>query len=64
MPQRVIKVILPKIQGNRALELLGDQEDLIYWLEESTGNNFVASALLDSGRSEEVMDLLEKKFII
>ena len=62
MPQRVIKVILPESHGKEALELLEAQENLSFWLEESSGGNFVASALTDSGRSEAIMDLFEKRF--
>ena len=62
MPQRVIKIILPENNGEQALELLENQDDLVFWKEESSGGNFVASALTDSGRSETIMDLFEKKF--
>jgi len=62
MPQRVIKIILPERHGKDALELLETQDNLGFWLEESSGGNFVASALTDSGRSEVVMDLFEKRF--
>ena len=62
MPQRVIKIILPENHGEQALELLEHQDNLIFWLEESSGSNFVASALTDSGRSETIMDLFEKIF--
>lgn len=62
MPQRVIKIILPENQRKNALELLEGQENLSFWLEESSGVNFVASVLTDSGRSETIMDLFEKRF--
>ena len=62
MPQRVIKIILPENHGKQALKLLESQENLSFWLEESTGGNFVASALTDSGRSETIMDIFEKRF--
>jgi uncharacterized hydrophobic protein (TIGR00341 family) len=62
MPQRVIKIILPGSHGKAALDLLGGQDKLVYWQEESSETNFVASALTDSGRSEAVMDLFEKQF--
>jgi uncharacterized hydrophobic protein (TIGR00341 family) len=62
MPQRVIKIILPENHEEQALELLEHQDNLIFWLEESSGSNFVASALTDSGRSETIMDLFEKIF--
>jgi uncharacterized hydrophobic protein (TIGR00341 family) len=62
MPQRVIKIILPGEQGEKALELLKGQDNLVFWQEESSGANFVASALTDSGRSEPIMDLFEKRF--
>lgn len=62
MPQRVIKIILPESHGKDALKLLEEQDNLSFWLEESSGGNFVASALTDSGRSEVVMDLFEKRF--
>jgi len=62
MPQRVIKIILPENQRKNALELLEGQENLSFWLEESSGVNFVASVLIDSGRSETIMDLFEKRF--
>jgi uncharacterized hydrophobic protein (TIGR00341 family) len=62
MPQRAIKIILPENYGKQALKLLESQKNLIFWLEESSGGNFVASALTDSGRSETIMDLFEKRF--
>ena len=62
MPQRVIKIILPENHGKQALELLERQDNLSFWLEESSGGNFVASALTDSERSEIIMDLFEKRF--
>jgi uncharacterized hydrophobic protein (TIGR00341 family) len=62
MPQRVIKIILPGKYEKEALELLGSQDNLIFWQEESSGANFVASALTDSGNSEPIMDLFEKHF--
>jgi hypothetical protein len=55
MPQRVIKMILPENMGKQALEMLEGQENLSFWLEESSGGIFVASALTDSGRSEEIL---------
>lgn len=62
MPQRVIKIILPENQRKNALELLEGLENLSFWLEESSGVNFVASVLINSGRSETIMDLFEKRF--
>jgi uncharacterized hydrophobic protein (TIGR00341 family) len=62
MPQRVIKIILPEKHGREALNLLESQGNLIFWQEESSGPNFVASALTDSGHSEALMDLFEKQF--
>jgi uncharacterized hydrophobic protein (TIGR00341 family) len=62
MPQRLIKIILPKDHAKRALELLERQDDLIFWQEESSDANFVASALTDSGHSESIMDLFERAF--
>ncbi|MEJ2199631.1 MAG: TIGR00341 family protein [Desulfuromonadaceae bacterium] len=62
MPQRVIKIILPGEHEKAALELLGSQEKLIFWQEESSGSHFVASVLTDSEQSEPIMDLFEKQF--
>lgn len=62
MPQRVIKIILPGEHGKEALELLESQDKLIFWQEELSGSNFVASALTDLGNSETLMDLFEKQF--
>ena len=62
MPQRVIKIILPEDEGKQALDMLEAQENLSFWLEESSGENFVVSALTDSERSETIMDLFEKRF--
>ena len=62
MPQRVIKIILPEKHSKEALKLLGSQDNLIFWQEESSGSNFVASALTDLGNSETLMDLFEKQF--
>ena len=62
MTQRVIKIILPEQHEKKAMELLGSQDNLIFWQEESSGTNFVASALTDLGHSEKLMDLFEKQF--
>jgi uncharacterized hydrophobic protein (TIGR00341 family) len=62
MPQRVIKIILPGEHGKEALEVLGSQDNLVFWQEESSGANFVASVLTDSGNSEAIMDLFERRF--
>ena len=62
MAQRVIKIILPENLGGEALELLEGQEGLRFWQEESSGGNFVASALTESGLSETVMDTFERRF--
>jgi len=63
MPQRVIKIILPETHGKQVITLLKSFENLIFWQEESSDGNFVASALTDSGRSESIMDLFEQKFV-
>jgi len=62
MPERVIKIVLPRDQAKDAILLLDSQEKLTYWQEELSTKNFVASILLDSVQSEPVMDLFEKKF--
>jgi len=62
MSERVIKIILPKDQAEIAITLLDNQEKLTYWQEELSSKNFVASILLDSAKSESIMDLFEKKF--
>ena len=62
MPLRVIKIILPENYGKKALALLEGQDDLNFWQEESSGGNFVVSALTDSGHTETIMDLFEKRF--
>lgn len=62
MPERVIKIILPRDQAKDAIAILDNQEKLTYWQEELSAKNFVASILLDSTQSESIMDLFEKKF--
>ena len=62
MPHRVIKIILPEGYGRQALDLLELQKNISYWQEESSGGRFVASVLTNSGMSESIMDLFEKKF--
>jgi len=62
MPERVIKIILPTDQAKDAINLLESQDNLTYWQEELSSDIFVASILTDSTKSEEVMDLFEKKF--
>lgn len=63
MAQRLLKIILPVSHRTQALDILGDQEGLTYWQEESAQGSFVASVLMDSGFSEAVMDLFEKTFL-
>ncbi len=62
MPERVIKIILPREHAKEALALLEEREKLNYWQEERSSKNFVVSILLDSVQSEAIMDLFEKKF--
>ncbi len=62
MAERVIKVILPKEQAKNALSVLEENNELTYWQEELSTKYFVASILLDSGQSEHIMDIFEKKF--
>lgn len=62
MPKRVIKLILPKEKAKDALILLESQDKLTFWQEELSAENFVASILVDSIQSEQIMDLFEKKF--
>ncbi len=62
MPERVIKIILPRDHAKNALEILNSQEKLSYWQEELSAKSFVASILIDSTQSEAIMDLFEKKF--
>ena len=62
MAQRLVKIILPEEYGKDAQELLKSQESLGFWQEESADGNSVISALTDSGSSEKIMDLFEKKY--
>lgn len=62
MAQRLVKIILPEEHGKDAQELLRGQESLSFWQEESADGNSVISALTDSGSSEKIMDLFEKKY--
>jgi uncharacterized hydrophobic protein (TIGR00341 family) len=62
MPLRVIKIILPENHEKQALELLESQDELNFWKEESSGGTLVVGALADSGRTETIMDLFEKRF--
>ncbi len=62
MPERVIKVILPREQAKNAKTILENQPDLTYWQEELSTKNFIVSILLDSAQSESIMDQFEKKF--
>lgn len=62
MAQRLVKIILPESYGKEAQELLKDQDSVVFWQEESADGNSVISALTDSGCSEKIMDLFEKKY--
>ena len=62
MAQRLVKIILPESHGKEAQELLRSQESLSFWQEESADGNSVISALTDTGSSEKIMDLFEKKY--
>ena len=62
MAQRLVKIILPENHGKEAQELLRNQESLSFWQEELADGNSVISALTDSGSSEKIMDLFEKKY--
>jgi len=62
MAQRLLKIILPEMNQQQALDLLNGQEEVTFWLEESARGTFVASAIMDSGFSEHMMDLFERTF--
>lgn len=62
MSKRLIKIILPENYGKEAQNLLRNQESLSFWQEEAADGSSVISVLTDSGSSEEIMDLLEKKY--
>ena len=62
MAQRLLKIILPQSHGDAALDILRQEEITEYWREESLGENCVISVLIDSGRSEVLMDHFEKAF--
>jgi len=62
MAQRLVKIILPEDHGKDAQELLRIQEPLSFWQEESADGNFVISALTDSGSTEKIMDIFERKY--
>lgn len=62
MPQRLIKIVLPRDQKETAIDMLGKNENLSFWIEESTAINIIVSAILDAGHSEALMDTFERKF--
>jgi uncharacterized hydrophobic protein (TIGR00341 family) len=62
MAQRFLKIILPPESGHAAMEILEGKSDLDYWQEESSNRNFVIGALMDSSKTEEIMDILETRF--
>lgn len=62
MAQRLVKIILPESHGKEAQELLKGLESISFWQEESAGGNAVISALTDSGNSEKIMDLFERRY--
>ncbi len=62
MAQRVIKIILPPAFSKQAVGLLGDQDNTIFWQEESSDGNFVVSALTESEHSETIIDLFDRSF--
>jgi uncharacterized hydrophobic protein (TIGR00341 family) len=62
MSQRVVKIILPENLREQALDIFEKQENLHYWQEESAAETFIISTLTDSGESEVIMDIFEKKF--
>ncbi len=62
MAQRLLKIVLPRSHGDAALKILAQEAVSDYWREESLGENHVISVLIDSGRSEGLMDQFEKAF--
>ena len=62
MAQRLVKIILPEEYGKDAQELLRGQEPLSFWQEESADGNSVISVLTESGNSEKIMDIFEKRY--
>ena len=62
MAQRLLKIILPQSHGKAGLRLLADEGITDFWQEESLSEQFVISVLVDSGRSEGLMDRFEKMF--
>lgn len=62
MPQRVIKVILPRSREVQALETVSTMDHLGFWQEESSSQSIIFSILAESGQSEEIMDYFEKQY--
>ncbi len=62
MAQRVLKVLVPLAEKERALGLLDRQQDLRFWQEETSTESFVVSVLVEVERSEVVMDLFAAAF--
>lgn len=62
MPQRAIKIILPRSKEVQVIEMLNALTHLGYWFEESSSYNVVVSILAESDQSEVIMDLFEKEF--
>lgn len=62
MPQRLIKIVLPREHKETALDMLGKNENLSFWIDESTRTTIILSAIIDAGHSEAVMDTFDRKF--
>ena len=62
MAHRLLKIILPRNQGQRVLDLLSKLKITEVWQEESMSEHSVISVLIDSGQGETIMDQLDKSF--
>jgi uncharacterized hydrophobic protein (TIGR00341 family) len=62
MALRFIEMIIPENRGEEARELLEGEMHLGYWQQKASDNQLDVKVLLPAGRTEAIMDVLEKKF--
>lgn len=62
MAQRFLKILLPWVEKERGLGLLTRYEELRFWQEEISKENFVVNVLVEAERSEVIMDVFERTF--
>lgn len=62
MPLRLIEIILPASEAEKAREAIDKESVIGFWQEQAPDSGTLIKMLLDAGKTEEVLDQLEQQF--